>query len=290
MILAMRSGTRQALRKMGQLPILSALILSIVVVGAIMAPWIAPHEPLVSRPQDRLEPPVWMDGGSAKYLLGTDHQGRDLFSRLLYGARISLLVAVVTFGLGGTVGVLLGLLAGWYSRWVDDLITRLVDTMLAVPGILIALAAVAVFGPSITLIVLVLAMGMFPRITRMVRGQVLSLKEMDYVAMAQVSGASTWRILFRHLFPGVINTVIVLSTLQVGQVILAEAALSYLAVGVPPPTPAWGSMVADGRDKLNDAWWVATVPGFAILFTVVSLNLFGDWLRDALDPVLRQAE
>ena len=290
MILAMRLGTRQALRRMGQLPILSVLVLSIVVFSAIMAPWIAPHEPQISRPQDRLEPPVWMDGGSAKYLLGTDHQGRDLFSRLLYGARVSLIVAGATFGLGGTVGVLLGLLAGWYGRWVDDLITRLVDTMLAVPGILIALAAVAVFGPSITLIVLVLAMGMFPQITRMVRGQVLSLKEMDYVAMAQVSGASTWRILYKHLFPGVINTVIILSTLQVGQVILSEAALSYLAVGVPPPTPAWGSMVADGRDKLNDAWWVATVPGFAILFTVVSLNMFGDWLRDALDPILRQAE
>ena len=162
--------------------------------------------------------------------------------------------------------------------------------MLAVPYILLALAAVAIFGPSFTIIVLVMALGVFPRFTRMVRGEVLRLKTMDYVAMAQVSGASTWRILFRHLFPGVINTVIVLATLQVGQVILLEAALSYLAVGVPPPNPAWGSMVADGRGRLLDAWWIATLPGIAIMLTVMSLNLFGDWLRDALDPILRQAE
>ena len=152
------------------------------------------------------------------------------------------------------------------------------------------MVVVAVFGPSFTIIVLVLAMAIWPQFTRMVRGEVLSLKETDYVALAQVSGASTWRILYKHLFPGVINTVIILATLQVGLVILIEASLSYLAVGVPPPTPAWGSMVADGRDRLVDAWWVATMPGFAILFTVMSLNMFGDWLRDTLDPVLRQAE
>ena len=275
---------------MGQLPILSGLVLSIVVFSAITAPWIAPHETLIARPRDRFEPPAWMEGGSAKYLLGTDHHGRDIFSRIIYGARVSLVVAGATLATGGTLGVLLGLLAGWRGGWADELITRLVDTMLAVPGILVALVVVAVFGASFTIIVLVLAMAIWPQFTRMVRGEVLSLKETDYVALAQVSGASTWRILYKHLFPGVINTVIILATLQVGQVILAEAALSYLAVGVPAPTPAWGSMVADGRDKLNDAWWVATVPGFAILFTVVSLNLFGDWLRDALDPILRQAE
>ena len=231
-----------------------------------------------------------MEGGSAKYLLGTDHHGRDIFSRIIYGARVSLVVAGATLATGGTLGVLLGLLAGWRGGWADELITRLVDTMMAVPGILVALVVVAVFGPSFTIIVLVLAMAIWPQFTRMVRGEVLSLKETDYVALAQVSGASTWRILYKHLFPGVINTVIILATLQVGLVILIEASLSYLAVGVPPPTPAWGSMVADGRDRLVDAWWVATMPGFAILFTVMSLNMFGDWLRDTLDPVLRQAE
>ena len=290
MNLARRLGTRQALRKMGQLPILSVLVLSLVVVCGITAPWIAPYDPLISRPRDRLDPPAWFNEGSAKHLLGTDIQGRDLLSRILYGARISLILAAVTLATGGTLGVLLGLVAGWYGRWVDDLLMRLVDTMLAVPYILLALAAVAIFGPSFTIIVLVMALGVFPRFTRMVRGEVLRLKTMDYVAMAQVSGASTWRILFRHLFPGVINTVIVLATLQVGQVILLEAALSYLAVGVPPPNPAWGSMVADGRGRLLDAWWIATLPGIAIMLTVMSLNLFGDWLRDALDPVLRQAE
>ena len=290
MILARRSGTRQALRKMGQLPILSVLVLSIVVFSAITAPWIAPHDPLIARPRDRFEPPAWMEGGSAKYLLGTDHHGRDIFSRIIHGARVSLVVAGATLATGGTLGVLLGLVAGWRGGWADELITRLVDTMMAVPGILVALVVVAVFGPSFTIIVLVLAMAIWPQFTRMVRGEVLSLKETDYVALAQVSGASTWRILYKHLFPGVINTVIILATLQVGLVILIEASLSYLAVGVPPPTPAWGSMVADGRDRLVDAWWVATMPGFAILFTVMSLNMFGDWLRDTLDPVLRQAE
>ena len=290
MNLARRLGTRQALRKMGQLPILSVLVLSLVVVCGITAPWIAPYDPLISRPRDRLDPPAWFNEGSAKHLLGTDIQGRDLLSRILYGARISLILAAVTLATGGTLGVLLGLVAGWYGRWADELITRLVDTMMAVPGILVALVVVAVFGASFTIIVLVLAMAIWPQFTRMVRGEVLSLKETDYVALAQVSGASTWRILYKHLFPGVINTVIILATLQVGLVILIEASLSYLAVGVPPPTPAWGSMVADGRDRLVDAWWVATMPGFAILFTVMSLNMFGDWLRDTLDPILRQAE
>ena len=290
MNLARRLGTRQALRKMGQLPILSVLVLSLVVVCGITAPWIAPYDPLISRPRDRLDPPAWFNEGSAKHLLGTDIQGRDLLSRILYGARISLILAAVTLATGGTLGVLLGLLAGWRGGWADELITRLVDTMMAVPGILVALVVVAVFGPSFTIIVLVLAMAIWPQFTRMVRGEVLSLKETDYVALAQVSGASTWRILYKHLFPGVINTVIILATLQVGLVILIEASLSYLAVGVPPPTPAWGSMVADGRDRLVDAWWVATMPGFAILFTVMSLNMFGDWLRDTLDPILRQAE
>ena len=226
--------------------------------------------------------------GGTTYLLGTDHLGRDLLSRIIHGARISLIMAAVTLGVGGTVGTVLGLLAGWYGSFVDELIMRLVDIELALPLILVALVLVVALGQSLTVIVAILAIWIWPRFARMVRGEVLTLKTSDYVAMARVSGASSLRIMFVHLFPGTINTLIIVATLQVGTVILVEAALSFLGAGVPPPTPAWGSMVADGRDRLADAWWIATMPGAAIMLTVMSLNLFGDWLRDTLDPRLRQ--
>lgn len=227
-------------------------------------------------------------GGSTEFLLGTDHLGRDLLSRVIHGARISLIVSLVTLGVGGILGVILGLMAGWYGGWTDEFLMRLVDIILSLPLILVALVLVVAVGQSLEIIVVVLALWIWPRFARMVRGEVLQLKTMDYVALARVAGASTTRILLKHLFPGTINTLIVVATLQVGIVILVEATLSFLGAGVPPPEPAWGSMVADGRDRLTDAWWIATVPGAAILLTVMSLNLFGDWLRDRLDPRLRQ--
>lgn len=231
---------------------------------------------------------VFREGGSTKFLLGTDHLGRDLLSRVIHGARISLIVSLVTLGVGGVLGVILGLAAGWYGGWTDEFLMRLVDIILSLPLILVALVLVVAVGQSLEIIVVVLALWIWPRFARMVRGEVLQLKTMDYVALARVAGASTWRILFKHLFPGTTNTLIVVATLQVGIVILVEATLSFLGAGVPPPEPAWGSMVADGRDRLTDAWWIATVPGAAILLTVMALNLFGDWLRDKLDPRLRQ--
>ena len=228
--------------------------------------------------------------GFPTYILGTDHLGRDLLSRTIYGARISLIMAAVTLGVGGITGIALGLLAGWYWRLVDEFIMRLVDIELSLPLILVALVLVVSLGQSLTIIVAVLAIWIWPRFARMVRGEVLTLKTADYVALARVAGASPLRIMFVHLFPGTINTLIVVATLQVGIVILVEASLSFLGAGVPPPEPAWGSMVADGRDRLADAWWIATIPGMAVLLTVMSLNLFGDWLRDKLDPRLRQIE
>ena len=228
------------------------------------------------------------DAGSSNYLLGTDHLGRDMLSRLLHGARISLIVAAVALGIGGTVGTFVGLLSGYYSGWVDEVLMRTVDVFLSLPYLLVALVLVVSVGQSFELIVGVLAVFIWPYFARVVRGEVLQLRTMDYIALARVSGAGTMRILLVHLFPGVINTLIIVSTLQVGVVILVEAALSFLGAGVPPPTPAWGSMVADGRDRLVDGWWIATLPGLAIVFTVVSLNVFGDWLRDTLDPRLRQ--
>lgn len=230
-------------------------------------------------------------GGSTKFLLGTDHLGRDVLSRVIYGARISLLVSIVTLAVGGTIGVTMGLAAGWYGGIVDETLMRLVDIKLAIPLILIALVLVITLGQSLWIIVTVLCLFIWPRFARQVRGEVLQLKNMDYVSLAKVSGASTVRILFIHIFPGTINTLIVVATLQVGIVILLESTLSFLGAGVPPPTPAWGSMVSDGRDKLaGGVWWISTFPGVAIMVTVMSLNLFGDWLRDTLDPRLRQLE
>ncbi|MCH8298519.1 MAG: ABC transporter permease subunit [Chloroflexi bacterium] len=229
--------------------------------------------------------------GSTKFLLGTDHLGRDVLSRVIFGARIALIVSIVTLGVGGSIGVVMGLAAGWYGGFVDEFLMRLVDIKLAIPLILIALVLVITLGQSLWIIVTVLCLFIWPRFARQVRGEVLQLKHMDYVSLAQVSGASTARILFIHIFPGTINTLIVIATLQVGIVILLESTLSFLGAGVPPPTPAWGSMVADGRDKLaGGVWWISTFPGVAIMVTVMSLNLFGDWLRDTLDPRLRQLE
>ena len=234
-------------------------------------------------------------GGSSKYWLGTDQLGRDILSRIIYGARISLLAAAVTLGVGGSIGVILGLVAGWYGGVVDEAVMRFVDILLAIPLVLIALAMVATLGQSLTIIVAVLTIFIWPRFARQLRGEVLQLKSMDFVALARVAGASTPRILFVHIFPGTINTLIVVATLQVGIVILLEATLSFLGAGVPPPTATWGGMVSDGRNHLaggfeTGSWWISTFPGVAIVLTVMSLNLFGDWLRDKLDPRLRQIE
>ena len=234
-------------------------------------------------------------GGGSKYWLGTDQLGRDILSRIIYGARISLLAAAITLGVGGSIGVLLGLVAGWYGGVVDEAVMRFVDILLAIPLVLIALAMVATLGTSLTIIVAVLTIFIWPRFARQLRGEVLQLKNMDFVALAKVAGASTPRILFIHIFPGTINTLIVVATLQVGIVILLEATLSFLGAGVPPPTATWGGMVSDGRGHLaggfeTGSWWISTFPGVAIMLTVMSLNLFGDWLRDKLDPRLRQIE
>ena len=229
-------------------------------------------------------------GGSTKFLLGTDHLGRDMLSRIIHGARISLILAGITLGVGGFIGTSLGLAAGYFGGWVDELVMRIVDIFLALPLVLVALVLVVALGASFSLIVFVLVLFIWVRFARQVRGEVLMIKTMDYVSLAKISGASTPRVLFIHLLPGVVNTLIVVATLQVSIVILAESTLSFLGAGVPPPTPAWGSMVANGRDVLKDAWWISTMPGVAILLTVMSLNLFGDWLRDTLDPRLRQQE
>lgn len=273
-----------------RLPLIPMFILAVFIITGVIAPLIAPHDPERGDIRARMLPPIWMEGGTTEYLLGTDHLGRDMLSRVIYGARISLVVVAVTLGVGLVIGVIAGLLAGWYGRWVDELMMRIVDIKLAIPTILLALVLVLALGQSFLIIVAILAIAVWPRFARNTRGEVLQLKTMDYVALAKVAGASTPRILFVHIFPGIVNTLIILASLEVGIVILLESTLSFLGAGVPPPTPAWGSMVADGRDRLAVAWWISTLPGVAIMLVVLAMNLFGDWLRDKLDPRLRQLE
>ncbi len=281
-------GGWTTLRRFRRVPIIPLIILILFIVVGVGANWIAPHDPTKASLRDRNLPPAWLEGGDSRYIMGTDHLGRDVYSRVVHGARISLVVAAMVILMGNTIGVVIGLLSGWYGGWVDECCMRLVDIKLAIPTILLALVLVLALGQTFILIVGVLAVTIWPRIARNVRGEVLQIKTLDYVALARVAGASTPRILSVHIFPGVINTLIVLTTLEIGIVILLESTLSFLGAGVPPPTPAWGSMVAEGRDRIAVAWWISTIPGLAILTVVMAANLFGDWLRDVLDPRLRQ--
>lgn len=275
----------QQLRELPLLPI--SLIFLVLIIPAILADVIAPHDPMAGGLRARMQPPAFL-GGPGEHLLGTDKQGRDVLSRIIYGSRISIAVAAVGIFIGGTIGTVLGLIAGYFGRWVDALIMRLVDITLALPGILLALALAAVVGPSFQSVIAVIAFVLWAVYARQIRGETLLWRDRDFVARARVAGATHFRIISRHILPNVVNTLIVLITLQVGFVIVLEASLSFLGVGIPRPNPAWGLMVADGRDVIVSAWWISFFPGLAIMLTVLSLNLLGDWLRDRLDPKLRQ--
>ena len=255
---------------------------------AIFAELVSPHDPLEGDTYDRNEPPVWAEEGSAKFLLGTDHIGRDILSRMIFGARVSLIVAVTVLIAGAALGTLVGLVAGYVGGLVDEALMRLVDFVFALPFIVVALVASVVWGASLELVIILLSLFTWAPFARQVRAESLQLKTMDYVALARVAGASGFRITVRHILPGVVNTVMVLSSLQVGSLILTESVLSFLGVGIPPPQPSWGSMVSEGRQYISTAWWISFFPGFAILLIVFSMNFFGDWLRDKLDPRLRQ--
>ena len=270
-------------------PVIPVSILMIVlVIPAIFANLIAPYDPIQTELRARLLPPFWVDGGSFDHPLGTDRLGRDILSRMIYGARISAGVSLSALLIGGTLGTTLGLVAGYFGGWVDHLIMRVVDMMLSMPLILLALVMVVLFEPGISTTIVVVALLLWARYARQIRAEVLTIKETDYVARARVAGASSTRIIFRHIFPNIANTLIVLATLQVGTVILLEASLSFLGAGIPPPDPAWGLMVAEGRDFIATSWWLSMIPGTGILLTVLSMNILGDWLRDHLDPKLRQ--
>ncbi len=269
-------------------PLIPAFVLLVLLIfPAITADWLAPHDPVHGSVSDRRQPPVFF-GGTWNYPLGTDRIGRDILSRIMYGARVSLTISLVGIFVGGIIGASLGMLAGYFGGWIDTVIMRLVDISLALPAILLALVLAAATGPSFQTIIVVVAFVLWALYARQVRGEVLSIRERDFVARARVAGASQVRIMVRHILPNVTNTIIVLATLQVGSVIILEAALSFLGLGIPRPTPAWGIMVADGRQLIVSAWWISFFPGLAITLTVFSLNLLGDWLRDRLDPKLKQ--
>jgi peptide/nickel transport system permease protein len=266
-----------------------AILVLFLLIPAVFAPLVAPHDPLKGSLSKRLKPPVWAQGGSIEYPLGTDKMGRDILSRMIYGARISLLVSFMAVVVGGSIGTALGLISGYFGGKLDTLIMRLVDITLSLPTILLALVLVSAVGPSFGTVITVIALIIWARYARQARAETLTVKEQDYIARARVAGASHSRIMLRYIFPNIVNTLVVLATLQVGSIILLESTLSFLGVGIPRPTPAWGVMVADGRELIVTAWWVSMFPGIGIMLTVLSLNLFGDWLRDHLDPKLKHA-
>ena len=276
------------------------ILVVLLVIPAVFAHFIAPHDPYEVNPRERLTPPAWssaqyIDGvevrpaGSWKNILGTDKLGRDVLSRIMHGARYSLSISLLAILAGGVVGSGLGVLAGYFGGMLDHVVMRLVDIFITIPGLLFALVLAIVLGPSFSTIVLVVAVILWPRFARMSRAETLSMRSRDFVSRAKVSGCSDVRIMLRHIFPNVVNPLVVLVTLEVGHVILLEATLSFLGAGIPRPIPAWGLMVADGRDLIvgGNGWWVSLFPGLAILLVVLSMNLSGDWLRDKLDPKLR---
>lgn len=279
----------QFFRVLSKAPIIAiaVLVLLAVIIMAVAAPWIAPHDPTLIDVVERLHPPVWAPEGNAQYILGTDSLGRDVLSRLIFGARISMVVGVTVVIISGSLGMVLGLISGYTGGWFDDVIMRLVDITLAFPFLLLAIAFLAVLGPGLLNVILVLAVWGWVPYTRVVRGQTLSLREKEFIDAVRAIGVRPHQIIFRHILPNTWAATIVIATLAVANTILAEAALSFLGLGVKPSIPTWGGMLAEGREHIFVSWWIVTFPGLAIMITILCINLFGDWLRDYLDPQLR---
>jgi ABC-type dipeptide/oligopeptide/nickel transport system permease subunit len=267
----------------------AAAVVVLFVLAALLAPWIAPHDPAEADLFRRLQPPAWQEGGEWAFPLGCDGLGRDILSRLLYGARVSLLVAALVIGIAAVIGTLLGLAAGYLRGWTDTVISRLVDTLLGFPYLIFAIGLMAMMGPGLHNIVLVLVYKEWVFACRVVRGETLAAREHDYVEAARALGCGPAHIMLREILPNVLSPVLVVATFRMAYVIILEASLSFLGLGVQPPASSWGNMVADGRDFLVDAWWVSTLPGIAILALVLAINLASQGLRDAFDPRLHQA-
>lgn len=275
-------------RRVNPARIIPALMGGIIVLGvstmALFAPMLSPSDPYTQSLPERLRPPAWLADGLPNHLLGTDSLGRDILSRMIYGSRISLAVGVAAVIFSGSIGVPLGLLAGYFGGLTDAILARIADVQQAIPFLILAIAVVAVIGPSLVNLIIVLAITTWVLYFRVVRGEALSLREEEYIWAARAVGCGNGRIIWHHIFPNLLPSVIVIATLLVANMILFEAALSFLGLGVPPPTPTWGRMVSEGRDYLATAWWIPVFPGLAILITVLGINLLGDWVRDVLDP------
>jgi peptide/nickel transport system permease protein len=269
--------------------VIGSIVVGAIVLMALLAPWISPHDPLAQVLTDRLKPPAWLPGGSPTYLLGTDATGRDLLSRIIWGGRTSLEIGVLSVALGALIGVSAGLLAGYRGGWLDLAIGQLADIQQAIPFLILALAVIAVVGSSTLNLVLVLGVGSWLYYFRVTRGEVLAVRERPYIEAARAAGVGQWRILRRHVLPNIAGSIVVIITLQIPQVILFTAGLTFLGLGVPPPTPEWGRLTYDGRDYLQTAWWLTVEPALVLVVFVLGVNFIGDGLRDWLDPVRRRS-
>jgi peptide/nickel transport system permease protein len=267
--------------------LVAAVVMLLIVGVAAAAPWIAPYSPVEVDIRHRLAPPAWMDRGTPDHVLGTDQIGRDLLSRMIYGGRVSLLIGVAAVLVSSTIGVLLGLGAGYFGPRVDWTIMTLVNVMLTFPFVLLALAVIAVLGPSLVNMVIVLGVADWPLYARVIRAETMTLRERDFMTAARALGMSHLRIIFRQLLPNLVSVIVVIATLQVARVIILESFLSFLGLGVQPPTPAWGNMLGDGRVYMLNSWWIAAFPGLAIFITTLTINLMGNALRDWLDPHMK---
>ena len=282
------SGGR-SLRRLWRLKwgLVAAAIMLAIVVTAVAAPWLAPYSPVEVDIRHRLGPPAWMEGGKTEHWLGTDQIGRDLLSRMIYGGRVSLLIGVAAVLVSSTIGVLLGLGAGYVGPRTDWIIMTLVNVMLTFPFVLLALAVIAVLGPSLVNMVIVLGVADWPLYARVIRAETLAIRERDFVTAGRALGMSHLRIVFRQILPNLVSVIVVIATLQVARVIILESFLSFLGLGVQPPTPAWGNMLGEGRVYMLNSWWIAAFPGAAIFVTTLAINLMGNALRDWLDPHMK---
>jgi peptide/nickel transport system permease protein len=262
-------------------------ILLLIVASAALAPWISPHDPLAVNIRHRLAPPAWMEGGKIENVLGTDQVGRDLLSRMIYGGRVSLVSGVAAVLMSATIGVMLGLAAGYFGGRTDWTIMTVINVMLTFPFVLLALAVIAVLGPSLVNMIIVLGIAGWPIYARTVRAETLAIREREFVLAGRALGMSHLRLVFRQIVPNLVSLIVVIGTLQVAQVIVLESFLSFLGLGIQPPTPAWGNMLGEGRVYMLNSWWIATFPGLAIFLTTLTINLMGNALRDWLDPHLK---
>jgi ABC-type dipeptide/oligopeptide/nickel transport system permease subunit len=286
---AERSSLRVSLRRLRRLKwgVTAAVILALIVASAVLAPWVSPHDPLAVDIRHRLAPPAWMPGGSADHLLGTDQVGRDLLARVIWGGRVSLLVGIAAVIISASLGVLLGLGAGYAGGRTDAVIMTLLNVMLSFPFVLLALAVIAVLGPSLPNMILVLGVADWPLYGRVIRAETLSIREREFITASRALGTGHARVLFRQILPNLVSLIVVIATLQVARVIILESFLSFLGLGVQPPTPAWGNMLGEGRVYMLNSWWIAAFPGVAIFATTLMINLMGNALRDWLDPYMK---